>query len=210
MSRFNARDLTAFPRRAYNGDECENKEVMYLVAVPTIRLSGTFVDLRPLTEDDLDARLEMVNDRAVQKLYIGAPADQNTRFDMENWFHALKEDPFSEQWAIETKDGKYIGDIDFHSINVIKGEAWISPMIGDLTFIESPAYRRDAIELITQHSFDEHHIERLQIDIPSTDQQGIAILHELGFEIVEETEFDFIHDVKTVTLAVTPVTFVRS
>ena len=170
------------------------------------RLSGVFVDLRPLREEDLPARLEMVNDRAVQHLYIGAPADTNTEFDMENWFHALQEDPFSEQWAIETKDGKYIGDIDFHSINVIKGEAWISPMIGDLTFIESPAYRREAIWLIASHAFAHHGIERLQIDIPSTDKQGIAILQELGFEVIEETEFDFIHDVKTVTLQVTPAT----
>lgn len=174
------------------------------------RLTGTFVDLRPLEESDLDARLDMVNDRDVQLLYIGAPADQNTKFDLENWFHALKEDTYSEQWAIETKDGRYIGDIDLHSINVIRGEAWINPMIGDLTFTETPAYRREAAELIAQHAFDEHGIERLQIDIPSTDKQGLAILKEVGFEVVEETEFDFIHDVKTVTLMVTPNSLKRS
>lgn len=174
------------------------------------RLIGDFVDLRPLAEDDLDARLAMVNNPDVQRLYIGTPADQNTAFDMESWFHALKEDPFSEQWAIETKDGKYIGDIDFHSINVIKGEAWISPMIGDLSFTEPPAYRREAIELIAIHAFETHGIERLQIDAPSTDKQGIEILKELGFVVTEETQFDFIHDVDTVTLMVTPDTLVRS
>ncbi len=174
------------------------------------RLTGTFVDLRPLAEEDLDERLAMVNNRDVQLMYIGAPADQNTKFDLENWFHALKEDTFSEQWAIETKDGKYIGDIDLHSINVLHGEAWINPMVGDLTFTETPAYRREAIGLIALHAFEEHGIERLQIDIPSTDKQGLEILGELGFDVVEETEFDFIHDVKTVTLKVTPQTLKRS
>src|SRR5690606_2926812 len=127
-----------------------------------------FVDLRPLRQEDLAERLKMVNNREVQKLYIGVPADQNTEFDMENWFHSLNEDPYSEQWGIETKDGKYIGDIDLHSINVIKGEAWFSPMVGDLAFMETPSYRREAIWLIAEYAFREHGIERLRIDLPST------------------------------------------
>lgn len=173
------------------------------------RLTGQFVDLRPLAESDLPERLEMVNDPEVQKLYIGAPADKNTMFDLESWFHALKEDPFSEQWAIETKDGEYIGDVDLHSLNVIKGEAWISPMIGKLEFTETQAYRREAIQLITEYAFEHHGIEKVQVDLPSTDKQGLQILRELGFDVVEESEFDFIHDVQTVTLAVTPETFRR-
>lgn len=173
------------------------------------RLEGKFVSLRPLLESDLDRRLEMVNDREVQKLYIGVVADTNTKFDMESWYYALQEDAFSEQWAIETKDGKYIGDIDLHSINVIKGEAWISPLIGDLEFTVTPAYRREAIELIAEYAFDKHGVEKLLIDIPSTDRQGLEILEELGFVVIEETEFDFIHDVQTVTLALTPASFRR-
>jgi len=174
------------------------------VSSPVLRLTGTFVDLRPLEEADLDRRLEMVNDPDVQRLYIGAVVDQNTRFDMESWFYSLKEDPFSEQWAIETKDGTYIGDIDLHSIHVIKGEAWISPMIGDLSLNENPAYRREAIQLIADYAFQERGVEKLLIDLPSTDKQGLELLRELGFVVTEETEFDFIHDVQTVTLAVTP------
>lgn len=176
------------------------------MAYAVTRLTGQFVDLRPLAEDDLPARLEMVNDREVQRLYIGVPADTNTAFDMENWFFALQEDPFSEQWAIESKDGKYIGDIDLHSIHVIRGDAWISPMIGDLEFTESPAYRREAIALISRYAFDHHGVERLKIDIPSTDEQGLEILAELGFEVIEESEFDFIHGVQTVTQVVTAQT----
>jgi len=171
---------------------------------PTLRLSGTFVDLRPLEESDLDRRLEMVNNEEVQKIYVGRPVDKNTKFDLESWFYSLKEDPFSEQWAIETKDGTYVGDIDLHSIHVIRGEAWISPMIGVPELNENPAYRREAIELIARYAFEKHAIERLQIDVPSTDRQGLDILKELGFVVIEETQFDFIHDVQTVTLMATP------
>lgn len=179
------------------------------MAYAATRLTGKFVDLRPLSEEDLDMRLEMVNRPEVQKLYIGTLADQNTRFDMENWFHSLQEDPFSEQWAIETKDGKYIGDIDLHSINVIQAEAWISPMIGDIEFTVTPAYRREAIYLIVSYAMAEHGVEKVLIDIPSTDQQGIEILTELGFKVEEESLFDFIHDVHTVTLAVTSGELIR-
>lgn len=173
------------------------------MAYSVTRLSGKFVDLRPLTEDDLEQRLEMVNRPEVQKLYIGAIADQNTAFDMENWFHSLQDDSFGEQWAIETKDGKYIGDIDLHSIHVIEGEAWISPMIGDLEFTVTPAYRRESIALITDYAFTEHDVEKILIDIPSTDTQGIECAREIGFETIEESQFDFLHDVRTVTLRLT-------
>src|SRR5690606_38965116 len=142
-------------------------------------------------------------------LYIGAPGDTNTRFDMQRWGDALQEDPVSEQWAIETKDGEYIGDIDLHSIHVIRGEAWITPMVGDLRYLTTPDYRREAIALITEYAFSHHGVEKLLIDIPSTDQQGLEILRELGFAVVEEMLFDFLHDVYTVTMAVTPATFRR-
>ena len=93
------------------------------------RLEGQFVLCAPLLESDLDRRLEMVNDREVQKLYIG---DQSlTPTPSLIWRAGImpsKRNAFSEQWAIETKDGKYIGDIDLHSINVIKGEGWDQPL----------------------------------------------------------------------------------
>lgn len=167
-------------------------------------LSGDMVNLRPLSMDDLPARLEMVNNPEVQRVTVGCTVDQNTLNDLKAWLKLVSQDPFSMQWAVETKDGKYIGDIDLHSINVIRGEAWISPMIGDPDYMQNPAYRREAIALAAQYAFQEKNIERLAIDLPDVDEQGLHILDEMGFRRVEEMEFDMLTGVKTVTLELHP------
>lgn len=162
--------------------------------------AGERVRLRPLSGEDLDARLAMINDVEVQRITIGIPADQNTREDMASWFEMVSKDPFSEQWAIESDDGAYIGDIDLHSINVIPGEAWISPMVGDPRFRHDAAVRRQSIEQVLDKIFAKEAVEQVSIDIPDVDRQGIEILMDLGFEQTDEMEIDPYTGIKTLTL----------
>lgn len=138
---------------------------------------------------------------------IGLKIDPNTEEDIESWLELVSQDPYSEQWSIDTRDGKYIGDIDIHSIHVVWGEAWISPMIGDLDYIADHEYRREAMVLVATYLFHKKGITRLLIDIPSIDRQGINIVQELGFQQVEEMELDVLTGVKTVTFELRPQSF---
>jgi RimJ/RimL family protein N-acetyltransferase len=162
-------------------------------------LVGKEVTLRPLREDDLSTRLRMVNTPEVQLTTIGIVIDHNTLEDMQAWYRLTSDDKYSEQWAIEA-DGKYIGDIDLHSIHVLRGEAWISPMIGDLEYTDDPSYRQEAISLLLSYVFCEKGVERVSIDLPSIDAQGVRILANLGFRTVEEMDLDPLTGVKTMTM----------
>lgn len=169
-----------------------------------MRLQGERVTLRPLEREDLERRLEMVNDPEVQRMTIGMPVDQNTEFDVLSWYQMVSEDPHSEQWAILDAAGRYVGDVDLHSIRVFGNEAWISPMFGDPVCRTDEAVRTEVIRLIVEYAFEEKGVERVQIDIPDADAQGVAILSRLGFEQVEAFESDMFTGAQTLTFAVDP------
>lgn len=170
-------------------------------------IHGLWVDLRPLRREDLAKRLEMANNPDVQRMTVGVLADESSKADMENWFFMMGHDPYSEQWAVLNKSGEYIGDIDFHSIHVMPGEAWISPMIGHPAAMKEAQYRREAIALIAAYAFSEKQVQKLCIDVPNTDQQGIDILTSLGFELTEETLFEIFTNTKILTYELRPERF---
>lgn len=166
-------------------------------------LKGDVVTLRPLRRDDLAQRMDMVNDPEVQRLTIGMPVDRNTELDVLTWFQMVSEDPFSEQWAIVDGQGRYLGDIDLHSIGVMGDEAWISPMFGDPVAREDLAIRTEAIRLIAEYAFREKKVGTLRIDIPDADEVGIRVLDALGFRLDEAFEFDIFTGAQTLTYSVT-------
>src|SRR5690554_3214175 len=162
-------------------------------------LQGRRVRLRPLRKEDLPRRLEMINDPQVQELWIGVPADKNTLDDVEMWWYLLQEGPPSEQWAIETEDGRYVGDIDFHSIDEARKEAWFTPMFGEKSLFDEE-YRRDILETFLRYAIEEKGMRRLSIQIADSDEVGVRLLQELGFRIVDRMEFDILEGVDELTM----------
>ena len=162
-------------------------------------LHGEHIRLRPLRREDLPLRLEMVNDAEVQELWVGVPADKNTMEDMETWYYLLSQGPPSEQWAIETEDGRYAGDIDFHSIDEVRREAWFSPMIGDKRLHDRES-RRDILVTFIRYALEEKGMRRLSIQIADSDQEGVRLLQELGFKIVDRAELDILEGIDELTM----------
>lgn len=169
-------------------------------------IRGKQFRLRPLTMDDMPARVEMVNDPEAQTLWVGVPADKNTLEDMESWFWMLSQGPASEQWAIETSDGRYVGDIDLHSIDEIRQEAWFTPMWGDPVCRTAEA-RHDILVTFIRYAFEEKGLRRLSIQIADSDPVGVELLQKLGFTIVDRVEFDFLEQVDELTLQLNAADF---
>ncbi|MFO7265341.1 MAG: GNAT family N-acetyltransferase [Limnochordales bacterium] len=162
-------------------------------------LRGENIRLRPLRREDLPRRLEMVNDPEVQRLWVGVPADQNTLEDLEMWFYLVSQGPPSEQWAIETADGRYVGDIDFHSIDEVQGEAWFSVLIGERELF-GEAFRRDVYVTFLRYAFGQRGLRRLRIQIADSDEVGVRVLEQLGFCVVDRAPFDIFEGVDELTM----------
>lgn len=162
-------------------------------------LRGEKIRLRPLRRDDLPRRLEMVNDPEVQRLWVGVPADKNTLEDMETWFYLVSQGPPSEQWAIETADGRYVGDIDFHSIDDVRREGWFSLMIGDRELF-GEEWRQDILVTFLRYALDQRGMRRMWIQIADSDAVGVRVLEQLGFRVVDRALLDMFEGVEELTM----------
>ncbi|MBO8141817.1 MAG: GNAT family N-acetyltransferase [Firmicutes bacterium] len=162
-------------------------------------IQGERFRLRPLRKEDLPRRLEMINDPGVQRLWIGLPADKNDLDALEMWFYMVSEDPYSEQWAVETLDGRYVGDIDLHSIDASRREAWLSPMIGDPIAWDRES-RRDILVTVLRYALHDKDLHKISIQMPDSDREGVELLQELGFRIVDQAELDIFDGVNELTL----------
>lgn len=167
-------------------------------------LQGERICLRPLERGDLPRRLEMVNDPAVKRLMTGVSADDTSEMDMYIWFDLYSDDPFSEQWAILTETGTYIGDIDLHSIGVLGNEAWINPLFGSEAVWNDYELRLEVLAIVARYAFEEKGVDAVHIDIPDVDTVGIRILQELGFEETDTYDLDMFTGVQLHTFSVTP------
>jgi len=163
------------------------------------RILGRAVRERQMRREDLTKRLDMINDPEVQRLWIGVPADQNTLEDLEIWFYLVNQDPYSEQWAIEAPDGRYIGDIDLHSINMARKEAAMSIMLGDKAYWPADA-RRDILVTVLRYALEDKGLRRITMEVPDTDREGLQLLQELGFRVIDEYELDIFEGVNELTL----------
>ncbi len=163
-------------------------------------ITGRGCRLRPLRRDDLPRRLEMINDPDVQRLWHGVPGDPNTLEDLQVWYHMVKEDPYSEQWAIETPDGRYVGDVDLHSIDRVRREAALSVMLGDKA-CWAGEFRRDVLVTTLRYALEDKGLQRITMEVPGNDEVGLRLLQELGFRIIDRIELDFIEGIEELTLA---------
>jgi len=161
--------------------------------------AGRLCRLRPLRREDLPQRLQMINDPDVQRLWIGVPADKNDLEALETWYYMLSQDPYSEQWAIEAPDGRYVGDIDLHSINRARREAALSVLVGDRAYW-TPEARRDILVTALRYALEEKGLQRVTMEVPDNDVEGVRILQDLGFRIVDEYELDIFEGVNELTM----------
>jgi len=68
----------------------------------------------------------------------------------------------SRQFAIETTDGKHIGNCGFYDINPVRGEAELGIMIGDRDYWDK-GYGADAVNTLVDYIFRETELNRIYL-----------------------------------------------
>jgi hypothetical protein len=63
--------------------------------------------------------------------------------------------------------------------------------------------------LIAAYAFREKSVDRLSIDLPDNDTQGIQLLTELGFRQEDEAGSDLLTGVETITMELVPADLVQ-
>lgn len=177
---------------------------------PGWALPGRGVRLRPFQEADLPARLRMTNDPDVQLQTVGMTVGERTPYDIRSWFKALSQDPTARLIAIEDGQGRYLGDLDLHSVDLRRGEAWVEALLGDPELrARGPdpcrACLQDALTALVGFAFRELGIRRVLAEVLSTNPAGLEAHRALGF--AEVGQIDHMNGVISHVLELTPERF---
>ncbi len=148
-------------------------------------LEGTLVNLRAPELSDLERDFTWINDGEVTRFL-------NARYPMslaaeEAWLRELVTKTMSHEhvtFAIETKDGRHIGNTDLMDVSAENRCATLGIMIGDKAYW-SKGYGTDAIRTLSRFGFEEMNLHRIQLTVDARNVRAQACYRKCGF--VEET-----------------------
>ncbi|HEX5480195.1 MAG TPA: GNAT family protein [Dehalococcoidia bacterium] len=149
-------------------------------------IEGKLVDLRAREMSDLERNYRWMNDREVTRyLYmryeISLAAEEKwmrERMGVEEpvgWNNAV--------FAIDTKDGVHIGNINFHETSAENRWARLGIVIGDKAYW-SKGYGTDAMLTLLRFGFEEMNLHRVDLLVAEENERARACYRKCG--MVEE------------------------
>lgn len=150
-------------------------------------LNGSLVRLRAHAPSDLDACTRWINDVEVTRtLAVRYPMPVRAE---EQWLERISTgaDAFHARadvhFAIETLEGRYIGNCGIHRVEWESRSADVGIMIGEKDCWNS-GYGTDAMRTMLRFAFREMNLHRIQLDVYDHNARAIASYGKCGF--VEE------------------------
>jgi len=144
-------------------------------------ISGSKVSLRPLQPDDLTRRIAWLNDAECVRLFTGFPQERvYGQDDAERWRRSLESDACASVWAIETKDGMHIGDVDLHDINRDQLTAKVTILIGDKAYWDR-GFGTDTMKSVLASAFYDLKLERVVLKVYEFNSRAIRCYEKCGF-----------------------------
>ncbi|HEX5480196.1 MAG TPA: GNAT family protein [Dehalococcoidia bacterium] len=147
-------------------------------------LEGNLINLRAPEMADLARNTRWVNDREVTRFLAMRYA--MSQFAEESWLRARTGQPLSYEnalFAIETKDGRHIGNVGLERTAPEDRKAMLGILIGEKD-CWSQGYGTDAIVTLLRFAFDEMNLNKVWLTTYDFNERGQACYRKCGF--VEE------------------------
>jgi RimJ/RimL family protein N-acetyltransferase len=144
-------------------------------------IEGKRVRIRALEKTDIDEIMKWVNDPEVTStLVIRYPS---SRYEEEKWIEKMLEatDARNKFFALETKDGIYLGGIGLHNINWESGNAEVGIVIGKKEYW-SKGYGTDAMMTLLNFAFNQMNLHRIYLRVFDFNPRGIRSYEKCGFK----------------------------
>ncbi|MBI5001699.1 MAG: GNAT family N-acetyltransferase [Euryarchaeota archaeon] len=139
------------------------------------------VRLRALERSDLSACVKWIGDSEVREfLMFRYPMSMA---EEERWFDNYLKSSTDRIFAIETKDGKYIGNVGLHRIDLYDRHAELGVFIGDKAFW-SKGCGTEAIMLMLDFAFAELNLHKVYLHHQAHNARARKCYEKCGF--VEE------------------------
>jgi RimJ/RimL family protein N-acetyltransferase len=144
-------------------------------------IEGKKVRIRAYEKTDIDEVLKWINDPEVTAtLMLRYPV---SRYQEEKWIERAL-DPANERnkvYALETKDGIYLGGIGLHNISWESGNAEAGIVIGKKEYWNK-GYGTDAMMTLLDFAFNQMNLHRVYLRVYEFNPRGIKSYEKCGFK----------------------------
>jgi RimJ/RimL family protein N-acetyltransferase len=144
-------------------------------------IEGKKVRIRAIEKTDIDEIMGWVNDPQVKEnLLMRYPV---SRYQEEKWIeNALDDDGRRNKvFALETKDGIYLGGIGLHKIDWENRNAEVGIVIGKKEHWNK-GYGTDAMMAILDFAFNQMNLHRVYLRVFEYNQRGVRSYEKCGFK----------------------------
>jgi RimJ/RimL family protein N-acetyltransferase len=144
-------------------------------------IEGEKVRIRAIEKSDIAEIMKWINDPEVKSnLLMRYPVSQ---YQEERWIEtALAADnQRNKTFALETKDGVYLGGIGLHKIDWENSNAEVGIVIGKKEYWNK-GYGTDAMLAILDFGFNQMNLHRIYLRVFEFNQRGIRSYEKCGFQ----------------------------
>jgi RimJ/RimL family protein N-acetyltransferase len=144
-------------------------------------IEGKIVRIRALEQTDIDEIMKWVNDpEVIDNLLMRYPV---SRCLEEKWLEKAYDtsDMRNKTFALETKDGVYIGGIGLHKINWENRNAEVGIVIGKKEYW-GKGYGTDAMLALLAFAFHHMNLHRVYLQVYEFNVRGIRSYEKCGFK----------------------------
>ncbi|MHB1457011.1 MAG: GNAT family N-acetyltransferase [Armatimonadota bacterium] len=144
-------------------------------------VNGEKVVLRPLRDQDLENRVQWMNDPETSRLFTGAVPVRNYELtDACRWRENTEMDTKTIVWAIDASDGNHIGDVDLHGIDTRFYTAKLTILIGCKKYWNS-GYGTDTIRTLLKYAFTVQRLRSVYLKVFVFNKRAIRCYEKCGF-----------------------------
>jgi len=144
-------------------------------------IEGKKVRIRAIEKTDIDEIMKWVNDPEVmQNLFMRYPV---SRYQEEKWIEKALDDsnPRNRVFALETKDGVYLGGMGLHAVNWENGNAEVGIVIGKKEHWNK-GYGTDAMMAMLDFAFNRMNLHRVYLRVYDFNVRGRKSYEKCGFK----------------------------
>jgi RimJ/RimL family protein N-acetyltransferase len=146
--------------------------------------SGQLVNLRAFTDGDIKPSVDFMNDmEIILNLDDDAPMPQS--FETQKlWFEEMRKDKKKYRdffWAIDTKDGKFIGGCGVNHMDRKNRVARVGIFIGDREYL-GKGYGTDAMKVLLEFLFEEYNVNKIKLSVFDYNKRAIKSYEKCGFK----------------------------
>jgi RimJ/RimL family protein N-acetyltransferase len=143
-----------------------------------MNIEGERVKLRSVTLADLEKLIVWSQDPEVSA-YLESDYPQDLD-EVPEWFQKIKTNRQNKRWAIDTKDGVLIGDVELDHITWRNKEAELRICIGDKRYWNK-GYGSEVISIISAYAFDKMKLQRIYLRVFADNTRAVKCYLKSGF-----------------------------